>query len=114
MTDPSELLDSIEAAEDAFTHAHGEPNFEPELNASPGASAGEVQIQKACRLLTLIQDIETLGPYYGAILEFSFRVIENTLQGYLIIICGVEPRELRDHDTPYDRARGQVPLNDRR
>lgn len=34
MSDPTELLEGIAAAEDAFGHAHGRPTFEPELNAT--------------------------------------------------------------------------------
>lgn len=95
MSDPTALLDQIEAAEDAFSHAHGQPTFEPELNASPDASDGEVQIQKACRLLELTTELDDLGEYYGAILEHSFIVIEHTLQGYLVAMTGVDANELQ-------------------
>lgn len=112
MSDPTDLLEGIAAAEDAFTHASGRPTFEPEINAGADADEGEVQIQKACRLLALAHEIDALGEYYGAILEHSFIVIEHTLQGYLLAVTGVDPVELRDHDTPYDFATGQVPLED--
>lgn len=110
MSDPSALLDELAAAEDAFGHAHGRPKFEPELNASPDASDGEVQIQKACRLLELTQQIEELGEYYGAILEHSFIVIEHTLQGYLLAMTGTDASELQNHTAPYEFSKGQVPL----
>lgn len=112
MSDPSELLEEIEAAEDAFGHAHGRPTFEPELNAATDASDGEVQIQKACRLLQLIRSIDELGEYYGAILEHSFIAIEHTFQGYLLAIAGTDANELRNHRSPYEFAKGQVPLED--
>lgn len=110
MSDPAELLDSTEAAEDAFNHALGQPTFEPGLNAAPDAEAGEVSIQKACRLLELTAEIESLGDYYGAILEYSFVVIEQTFQGYLLAMTGADSAELRDHTSPYELAKGQVPL----
>lgn len=112
MSDPSTLLERITAAEDAFEHAHGQPAFEPGLNAAPDSSSGEVQIQKACRLLELTYEIDELGEYYGAVLEHSFIVIEHTLQGYLLAMTAADPNELRDHTSPYEYAKGQVPLED--
>lgn len=81
MSDSTDLLEEIAAAEDAFSHASGRPTFEPVLNAGADAEEGEVQIQKACRLLALAHEIDDLGAYYGAILEHSFIAIEQTLQG---------------------------------
>lgn len=112
MSDPAELRDAIEAVEDAFSHAHGQPEFEPELNAAADASDGEVQIQKACRLLDLTHRIEEVGEYYGAIFEHSLIAIEHTFQGYLLAMTGVDETELRDHTSPYTFAKGQVPLDD--
>jgi len=112
MSDPTDLLEAIAAAEDAFSHASGRPTFEPGLNAGADAEEGEVQIQKACRLLALAHEIDDLGAYYGAVLEHSFIAIEQTLQGYLLAVTGISPAELRDHDTPYEFAKGQVPLED--
>jgi hypothetical protein len=112
MSDPTDLLDEISVAEDAFGHAHGQPEFEPTLNADTDARDGEVQIQKACRTIELTTRIDELGEYYGAILEHSFIVIEHTLQGYLLAMTGTDERELRDHTSPYEFAKGQVPLED--
>lgn len=112
MSDPHGLLDEIASAEDAFSHADGRPEFEPGLNASSDARDGEVQIQKACRLLEVSTILENAGDYYGAILEHSFIVIEQTFQGYLIAVAGTDPDELRNHQSPYDFAKGQVPLED--
>lgn len=112
MSDPTDLLEGIAAAEDAFSHASGRPTFEPQINSGQNADEGEVQIQKACRLLSLAHDLDELGEYYGAILEHSFIVIEHTLQGYLLAVTGIDPTELRDHDSPYEFAKGQVPLED--
>lgn len=112
MSDPVDLLDRIAAAEDAFSHAHGRPHFEPDVNPAADASDGEVQIQKACRLLEVASRIDELGEYYGAILEHSFVAIELTFQGYLLEMTGTDANELRDHTSPYEFAKGQVPLED--
>lgn len=112
MSDPAKLRDEISAAEDAFGHAHGQPTFEPTLNPGPEASDGEIQMQKACRLIELTNRLDEIGEYYGAILEQSFIVIEHTLQGYLLAMTGTDARELRDHTSPYEFAKRQVPLED--
>jgi len=112
MSDPTALLDRLDAAEDAFGHAAGRPVFEPELNASTEADPGEVPLQKACRLLAVAHELDDVGEYYSAILESSFIAIEHTLQAYLLAMTGVEEHRLRDHDRPYELAKGQVPLTD--
>lgn len=112
MSDPQELVDQLDAAKDAFTHAAGRPEFEPGINASPEAESGEVQIQKACRLIDLTRNMDALGDYYGAMLEQSYIAIEHTFQGYLLVIAGADERALRDHTRPYELAKGQVPLTD--
>jgi len=61
MSDPTDLLDGIAAAEEAFSHASGRPTFEPEINSGTDADDGEVQIQKACRLLGMANEIDTPG-----------------------------------------------------
>ncbi len=78
MSEPTELSELIEAVEDAFSHAHGRPTFEPGLNSSPDASDGEVRIQKACRLLDLATEIESVGPYYGTRPTTSGRFSRGT------------------------------------
>jgi hypothetical protein len=62
--------------------------------------------------LTVAHDLDTVGDYYGAILESAFIAIEQTLQAYLLALTGVDEHELRDHDRPYELANGQVPLTD--
>lgn len=93
-------------------HAAGRPIFEPNVNASAEAAPGEVALQKACRLLAVTHELDDAGNYYTAILESSFISIEQTLQGYLLAMTGVEDHHLRDHDRPYELAKGQVPLTD--
>ena len=113
MSDPATITDPLAAAVDAFTHTSGPPDFEPGINPSVTASRVEVAIQKACRLLETRARLDELGPYYGAIVEQSVIAIEQTVSGYLLAITGIDERELRDHQTPYEVALGQVPLTDR-
>lgn len=112
VSERSDLREKIGAAEDSFAHMDGGPQFEPGINSSSDGEHGEVQIQKACRLLELAYQIDDVGDYWTAVLEQSFIAIEHTLQGYLLVITGADRRELQDHSTPYEMARGQVPLTD--
>jgi hypothetical protein len=107
MSDPADLLTELKAAEDAFSHARGRPTFEPEIDSGPDAAEGAVQIQKACRLLSLAHEIDDVGEYYGAILEHAFIVIEHgdvvavteTDDGRLEVIPP-EPSDEPDYPTP--------------
>lgn len=110
MSDPTELIDALDAAEDAFAHAHGEPTFEPHIDASSHADDGAVQIQKACRLLQAARVLQDRGEYYTSVLEHGFAVIERTLEGYLVCFTGADPADFHDHETAYRRAREQAPI----
>jgi hypothetical protein len=112
MSDPSTLTTLIDEARDAFNHTHGDPTFEPKVNASATAIDGEVAIQKACRLLEVTKTLDSIGSYYGAVLEHSFIIIEQTLQGYLLAVTGVDGRDIRDHDAPYELSKSGVPLEE--
>lgn len=112
MSDPADLTEVLDAAEDAFAHAHGTPNFEPEIASDADAAAGEVQIQKGCRLLEAARVLNDEGDYYTSILEHSFAAVERTLEGYLVCFTGADPDDFHDHESAYQRARGQVPLED--
>lgn len=110
MSDPARLVEALEDARDAFQHAHGVPTFEPGIDASQDAADGEVQLQKACRLLHVARLLREEGAYYGSVLEHAFAAVERSLEGYLIAYAGYDVVDFRDHATVYERARHQVPL----
>ncbi len=110
MTDPSQVEKLLQRTEDAFHGVDGRSTFEPDIDSSPDAPEGKVQVQKACRLLDLAHEIDEIDGYYTAVLESSFVAIEHTLQGYLLALTGAEEHDLMDHSSPYDLAEGQVPL----
>lgn len=110
MTDPDEIIDAIDRVEDAFNHGHGRPEFEPKIDSSTEADEGKVMLQKGCRTLEAASE-ELLGAdFYTSVVEHSFASIERTLEGYLVMVAGADPEDLKDHSTPYDRAMEQVPL----
>lgn len=110
MSDPAQLTDALDAARDSFRHAHGAPTFEPTINAGVGADDGEVQIQKACRLIEAATVLEESGDYHGSVLEHAFATIERTLEGYLIAFGDYEVADFHDHTRVYERGHQQVPL----
>jgi hypothetical protein len=110
MSDPSRLTDALDNARDSFRHAHGTPTFEPTINASTDANDGEVQIQKACRLIEAATVLQQSGEYYGSVLEHAFASVERTLEGYLIAFADYEVTDFHDHTTVYRRGKQQVPL----
>lgn len=110
MSDPAELTEALDDAEDAFAHAHGRPVFEPDINSGSDADAADVLLQKACRLLLAADCLQDEGEFYTSILEHAFAAIERTLEGYLVAFTGAEPSDFHDHEDTYRRARGQVPL----
>lgn len=111
MSDPTEITEAIARVEDAFDHGRGEPEFEPKLDASIGANEGNVMLQKGCRNLEGASERLLDAEFYTSVVEHSFASIERTLEGYLVIVAGDDPDELRNHSTPYDRAKEQVPLD---
>jgi HEPN domain-containing protein len=110
MTDSAEITEAIARVEDAFDHGHGEPEFEPKLDAATDANEGRVVLQKGCRNLEAAADPLLEAGFYTSVIEHSFSGIERTIEGYLVIIAGNDPEGLRDHLTPYNRAKSQVPL----
>ncbi len=112
MSDRTAVQAALAAAEDAFDHATGPPTFEPEIDSSADVTPATVHIQKACRLLTAIEVLQQAGAFFGAIVEQSFIAIEHSLSGYLLEVTNIDERVLRNHQTPYHLAEGQVPLED--
>lgn len=112
-SDPGDLRDALEAAEDAFDHAYGAPNYEPNITSGHVAEAGEIRFQKACRLLRAAAVLREEGQYYTSVLEHSFAAIERTLEGYLIAVAGADPDEFYDHETAYELAKSRSPLEER-
>lgn len=110
MTDPDHLKEALEAASDAFNHDLGAPTFEPGIDSSGDADEGTVSLQKGCRLIESAEYTLERTDYYTSVVEHSFAAIERTFEGYLILLAGDDPSDLRDHPTVYQRARAQVPL----
>lgn len=110
MSDPAELLDALADAEDAFTHAHGSPEFEPGIDAGSDDS-GVIQLQKRCRLLVTAATLQSNGDHFTSVLEHSFAAIERTLEGYLVSIAGADAAAFHDHTRIYDRAGRETPID---
>lgn len=110
MSDPNALTDAVADAQDAFTHAHGSPEFDPGIDAS-SKDAGVIQLQKGCQLLVAADVLRADGDHFTSVLEHAFAAIERTLEGYLVSIAGADPGEFHDHTRVYDRAGRASPID---
>lgn len=110
MTDPNELQDAIEDAEDAFSHTAGTPEFEPGIDSSANAAPGKVQFQKGCQFIEVGKILLGESENYTSVLEHGFSAIERTLEGYLLEYTNDDPWDYTDHTDVYQRS-GQLPLD---
>lgn len=101
MTDPSDVLDAIDDARDAFEFRTMMIEFED------GIEDGEnwkTQLTKACRYLGACRELRAADGYNGAVIELSFSAVERTVEAYLLWESGNTPADFLDHETAYDRA----------
>lgn len=75
----SDVDDALEQAREQF---EAEP---AEVEADLDVDDGDIlQLRKACRLLTAIDDLRDVDGYYTLMIEAAFTAMERTLQFYLI------------------------------
>lgn len=100
--DPSEVVDAIVRAEDAFAmRGFGRPTWEPGLDA---AGEWQTQLTKACTLLDAIDALADHGAYYTAIVEISFGAIERSVEAYCLNLGDETIDQYDDHTEAYERA----------
>lgn len=101
-SDPTELREAIEAAEDAFeTLARGSPQFEAGISRD---EAWKTQLHKACRLLKAGRTLRKQDGYFTSVIEMSFAAIERTLEFYCLNRAGDAVQDFHDHETVYERV----------
>lgn len=102
MSDPTHVVDCIEAAQDAFEYVgRGRPDFEEDIVQDDD---WKTQLTKACRYLESARVLRAEGGFNGAVIELSFGAIERTVEAYLLWNTDDTITEFRDHETVYDRA----------
>lgn len=100
--DPSEVVDAIARAEDAFAmRGFGKPTWESGLDAD---GEWQTQLTKACALLDAIETLAEHGAYYTAIVEISFGAIERSVEAYCLNLGNETVDQYDDHTEAYGRA----------
>jgi len=101
-SDPNDVVEAVEQAEDAFEErGGGVPDYEESIE-----SGGDwvTQLTKACRLIEVAGVLREQNGYYTAIIELCFGAIERSIEAYAVAMTGDEVEDFRDHEYSYDRA----------
>lgn len=102
--DPTEVLDALDRAEDAFGgYASGAPAHEEDLD--PATNEPPVlQLRKACRLLDACRTLRKHDGFYTSVIEMSFASVERTTEYYALTASNDTIDDFQDHKRAYDRA----------
>jgi len=109
-SDPKDVLDALEWAQDAFEGVGlGIPALEEGIAEGGG---WETQLTKACKLLEVVDVLRAENGYYTAVIELSFGVIERSIEAYLVRMAGHDVEEPEDrlelgvHEERRERVEG--------
>jgi len=101
-SDPRDVLDALEWAQDAFEGVgFGIPKVEEGIAEGGG---WETQLTKACKLLEVVDVLRAENGYYTAVIELGFGAIERSIEAYLVRMAGHDVEDFRDHEQSYERA----------
>ena len=99
-SDPVAVLTALDRAQDAFdTVGRGRAAFED------GVSADEdwkTQLTKACRLLEVVDTLQSQDGYYTAIIEVCFGAIERSIEAYALAMTDDTLQDFQDHQFSYN------------
>lgn len=102
MSDPTDITDAIEQAQDAFEYiGYGAPEFEEGVNQDED---WKTQLTKACRYLETCRTFRRADGYNGACVELCFGAIERSLEGYILWNTSDDLGDYQDHEKIYDRV----------
>jgi len=109
-SDPASVLAALERAQDAFEMVgRGRTAFEDGISANEDWKA---QLTKACRLLEVVEVLQSQNGYYTAVVEVCFGAIERSIEAYALAMTGDTLQDYQDHQFSYERAH-QVGLFER-
>ena len=93
-SDPTAVLTALNRAQDAFEMVgHGRAAFEE------GISTGEdwkTQLTKACRLLEVVDTLQSQDGYYTAVIEVCFGTIERSIEAYALAMTNDTLQDFQD------------------
>lgn len=101
-SDPAAVLEALERAQDAFEMVgRGQAAFEDGISPD---SDWQTQLTKACRLLEVVEALQSQGGYYTAVIEVSFGAIERSIEAYALSMTNDTLEDFQDHQFSYKRA----------
>jgi len=100
--DPSAVLAALDRAQDAFEMVgRGRTAFESGISADED---WKTQLTKACRLIEVVETLQSQDGYYTAVIEVCFGAIERSIEAYALSMTNDTLQDFQDHQFSYDRA----------
>jgi len=101
-SDPTAVLAALDRAQDAFEMVgRGRAAFEDGISADED---WKTQLTKACRLLEVVETLQSQDGYYTAVIEVCFGAIERSIEAYALAMTNDTLQDFRDHQFSYERA----------
>jgi len=101
-SDPAAVLAALERAQDAFEMVgQGRTGFEHGISAD---ADWKTQLTKACRLLEVVETLQSQDGYYTAVIEVCFGAIERSIEAYALAMTNDTLQDFQDHKFSYERA----------
>ncbi len=101
-SDPAAVLTALDRAQDAFEMVgRGRTAFEDGISADED---WKTQLTKACRLLEVVDTLQSQDGYYTAVIEVCFGAIERSIEAYALAMTNDTLQDFRDHQFSYERA----------
>ena len=101
-SDPTAVLTALDRAQDAFDMVgRGRAAFEDGISANKD---WKTQLTKACRLLEVVDTLESQDRYYTAVIEVCFGAIERSIEAYALSMTNDTLQDFQDHQFSYERA----------
>lgn len=101
-SDPASVLAALERAQDAFEMVgRGRTEFEHGISAE---ADWKTQLTKACRLLEVVETLQSQDGYYTAVIEVCFGAIERSIEAYALLMTNDTLQDFQDHQFSYERA----------
>lgn len=101
-SDPASVLAALERAQDAFEMVgQGRIEFEDGISAD---ADWKTQLTKACRLLEVVETLQSQDGYYTAVIEVCFGAIERSIEAYALSMTNDTLQDFQDHQFSYERA----------
>jgi hypothetical protein len=101
-SDPSAVLGALDRAQDAFEmDGRGRPAFEDGISADEDL---KTKLTKACRLLEVVDTLQSQDGYYTAVIEVCFGANERSIEAYALAMTNDTLQDLQGHQFSYERA----------